>query len=330
MHHFSFLFRGICLALAVAAAGCGGSHRLDATSHETLQASLDGARKGFLTQTEIKRFDRARAFYESTYFGPTAAVHTDPYLPEWDIVNGMRTGQFLQFVDALERDAAQVAPQEPVAIFPNPALTTRILEQYQLERTLLIQARDRIQEKGKNTINEYPIVDFAFIPPNANQPIEYDKARFIVSLRNDSGFDAYRPSFELVIRDPGQEVPVLERTFAFEHLEDPIGPGETKMLEMSCCSVSTDPFHNAMLKNLTEEASIEVNLKSMMNHGTTPILDITGFAMQDHLRLGVVSRCIRQIEKQIETWVPRAQDDQPGGCGDDSGSETAFGLAKNP
>lgn len=287
-------------------------------------------RQGFLIEAERQRFDAARAYFDATYFGPEASVHTDPYLPEWDIVNGMRAGQFLNFVDALQRDAAKNTTVEPQPTFPNGALAARLLEQYQLERTLLLQARDRIQEDGKNTINQYPIVDVAFIPPREDQPVEFDKARFIVSLRNNSGFDAYRPAFEVVIRDPRQEVPILNRTFEFDDLEDPIGPGETKMLEMSCCSVSVDPFHNALLKSLAEDASIEINLTTVMNHGTTPILDTNGFAMKDYLRLGVVTRCIKQLEGNLETWVPAAKDDQPGGCGDDARSETQLGLASTP
>lgn len=318
------------VALALSLAACSGAHRLDATSEETLKTSMDLARTGFLTQAELDRFDQARAHYEATYLQPDATIASNPYLPEWDIVHGMRAGEFLRFVDGLQRSDQRNQPADTAPTFPNAALTSRLLEQYQLERTLLVEARERIQESGKNTINEYPIVDFAFIPPRADLPMEFDKARFIVTLRNDSGFDAYRPSFTVVIRDPNEEIPLLERAFEFEKLEEPIGPGETKMLEMSCCGISSDPYHNRILKQLSEDALIEVNLTSVMNHGTTPILDTQGFAMKDFLRLGVVTRCIKQIEGQVGTWVPRAEADAPGGCGDGTGSESELGLAHNP
>lgn len=102
------------------------------------------------------------------------------------------------------------------------------------------------------------------------------------------------------------------------------------MLEMACCGITADPFHNALLKNLPGDALIEVNLLTVMNHGTTPILDTRGFAMKDFLRLGVVTRCIKQIEGHVATWVPQGDDDDGGGCGEPVGSESGLGLASAP
>jgi len=318
------------IGLALSLAACGGANRLDATSSETLKHSLDLARSGYLTQAERDRFDQARTHYEATYLQPNPAIDSNPYLPEWDIVHGMRTGEFLRFVEGLQRTSERGQPLEASPVFPSAALTSKLLEQYELERTLLIEARDRIQDSGKNTINQYPIVDFAFIPPRRDLPVEFDKAQFIVSLRNDSGFDAYRPSFTVAIRDPSEDTPLLERTFSFDKLDEPIAPGETRMLEMSCCGVATDPYHNRLLKQLSQDALIEVNLTSVMNHGALKILDTEGFAMKDFLRLGLLNRCIKEIEGQVSKWVPRPEAGAPEGCGDESRSDMKLGLAHTP
>jgi len=313
--------------------GCSGPNRLDATNTETLGASFDAIAGAYLLERDRTRFALARARYEATYFGAAPAIDANPYLPEWDAVHGMRTTDFLAFAERLPPTSqAELAdPRESLGSgFPDPAKTARLLEQYELERTLLEEARERILSSGKNTIDQYPIVNLAYLPPRDDVPLELDRARFLVTVRNDSGFDAYRPEFQVVVRDPTDELPALDRHFSFDKDRTPIGPGEARVFELSCCGAASDRFHNTRLKKLSPDASIEINLLAMHNHGSTAILKTKGYRLVDHLRLAHLNRCIDEMNEDLASWAPLYDDRGEMVCGPEAKAKADLQLSQRP
>lgn len=304
MHSPSRLPLGLLLAACLTAGpGCTNEQlRLDAETQEALKTSFERVSEHYKSNAALlARWAQATKLYEAEFL----ADHPDDALPPWDAVDDMRPIEFMSFVERLTTNDANLLPSpNNTPIFPSPAYASRLYGQLELERVMLEEARNRIQDEGFNTINQYPILDVAFLPPREDVPVEFDEAKFLVTLRNASSFDAYRPVFEIRIFLPEDDVPVLERDFGFEKHLEPIAPGETRIFEMRCCSLASDPYHNARLKALTPDAKIEVNLKKVMNHGTQELLKTEGFAMTDYLRLGVVTQCLAEMKDSLAAWTP--------------------------
>ena len=116
------------------------------------------------------------------------------------------------------------------------------------------------------------------------------------------------------------------REFDFKKDQDPILAGERKTYLMACCSLTMDPFNNRIFKRLPEDALIEVRLLSVMDHKNALLLDIDGYEMRDHLRLGVVQSCLAEIQAAGEAWVPK---ELHGGrtCAGSAETENLFDLS---
>lgn len=311
----------LALALAVSLAGCSGVPRLDATTYEKLNASLNAARAK-LYPKDLKRFDKARQEFNAVYFANGKDTPRDPKLPDWRVVHGMTAGEFFSFVRYLK----PVPDPEPQATFPDPALASRLLASYRHELSLLQRNRDRNQAKGRSTIDEFPIVNVSYVPPMPNVPLEYDKAAFLVTIRNDSGFDAYKPRIRLTVRNPSDPIPVLSREFEHDTEREPIEDGQTLTMRFECCSLAMDPVHNRLLKNLSADGQIEVELLQVKGPTGQDSISQTGFGLRQAQRMKVLELCIQRISADPRNWVPYAEADKPGGCGDPRQAESLLAL----
>lgn len=309
------------LAIAGLGAGCNAVPRLDATSYAQLNASFNIAR-GKLYAKDVKRFDKARQEFNAVYFANGKDSPRDPNLPDWRVVHGMTASEFFSFVRYLK----PVQEPESLATFPDPALSTRLLASYRHELSLLLKNRDRNQAKGRSTVDEFPLVDVAYVPPLPNTPLEYDKAAFLVSIRNDSGFDAYKPRVRLTVRNPNDPIPVLSREFEHDTQRDPIEDGETLTMRFECCSLALDPVHNQLLKNLSAEGQIEVELLQVKGPNGQDTISKTGFGLRQAQRIKVLELCIQRISADPRGWAPYAEADQPGGCGDPNQAENLLAM----
>lgn len=311
----------IAAVLATSLVACGVPPRLSASSYEDLNGSLN-ATKAALSKRDQPKFDQARQQFNAIYFSNGKDSVLPVGIADWRVVDGMTAGEFVSYV-------ARLKPEEELgneATFPNAALASRLLAQYREELALLSQNRQRQIEAGRNTIDQYPIVDFAYVPPMSNVPMEYDKATFIVSLRNDSGYDAYSPTIRIAMLDPKQSIPLLERTFTFEGKRDPIDPGQTLNMTFECCSIAIDPLHNGLLKAAPQDTNIEVEVLSIVGHNNQPLLNTKAFSLADAQRMKVLDLCVKRIETDIAGWVPYAEADQPGGCGDPEQAENLLAM----
>lgn len=304
--------------------GCRQAPSLDATSYETLASSLNRMATQ-LPKRDRERFEEARRDFNALYFPDGRDSDLPEGLASWRSVHGMTIGEFLRFVRQ-QKDLAASREEEYEAIFPNPALSHRLLSQYRDELDLLMIARSRQHDAGLNTVDQYPILDVGYIPPMTNVPIEMDHATFVVTLRNETQFDAYRPRIRIRVVDPNQEIPILEREWEYNNKQDPIGPGETVTMRFECCSALLDPIHNNLLKKASPDTSIEVELLDIRSHNNKQLIDTRSFSLKDAQRIRVLTRCIERIEADIANWVPYAEADQPGGCGDPRQEENLIAM----
>lgn len=303
----------LAVALATALGGCRREVTIDASSYKTLNASLNQMRTK-LPPKPREDFDEARKRFNATYF-PGGNANTQPGLKgtaSWQVVGGMGAAEFVAYVRTLDGGK----PTERSPTFPNPALASRLLTQYQMELDLLREMRDQQFDRGRNTVDQFPVLDVTFVPPSDDMPIEQDRAVFRIQIRNESQYDAYNPQFRLVVEQPGDDVPVLDRTFVHDTQREPIGPGEEVSITYECCSLGLDPIHNSALKKLLPEAKIHVDVLQVRSHDSQELLDRSAFSMADAGRMKVLELCIKRISADVRGWVPYAQADEPGGCGD--------------
>lgn len=321
MRRYPLRTAAVATALSAMLVACGMPPRLDATSYESLNASLNAARESLFAK-DVKRFDQARQDFNAAYFASGKDTARDPRLPDWRVVHDMTPSEFFSYVKTLN----PVEPLPAMATFPDPALATRLLTQYRLEHELLMQNKQRLLDSGKNTLDQFPVVDFAYLPPMTDVPLEHDKAAFLVSIDNRSGFDAYRPKIRISIRDPKDPLPILERTFEHSSGRNAIAPDERVTMRFECCSLGLDPLHNRLLKELAPDSSIEVELLQVKSGNGLDLIDPRTFSLADSQRLKVLELCIQRIAADVAGWVPYAEDDQPGGCGDPNQAENLLTM----
>jgi len=308
----------LCLLAAIALTACTRAPALDASSYESLLTSLNTA-ADTLPEKDRARFASARRQFNTLWF-PDGGADDAPAregIPDWRAVHGLRPAEFVRFVE----QTARLLPDTDSAVsstslFPNPALAWRLLAQYRDELTLLTMNRQRQLDEGKSTIDQFPIIDVGYVPPLADVPLEYDHASFLISLRNDSDFDAYAPSVRIRLTDPAQPLPLFDRTFEHPRGREPMGPGEVLTMKFDCCQLILDPIHNGLLKQASPQTVLEAELVSVSNHNNVPLLNLAAFSLHDARRMRVLQRCIARIEEDPAGWQPQAEADAPGGCGD--------------
>jgi len=307
----------LILLAAVALTACTRAPTLDASSYESLLISLNTAAET-LPEKDRAAFAAARRQFNSLWF-PNGGADDAPArdgLPDWRAVHGLRPVEFVRFVEQTARLLPDTDPATSTSLFPNPALAWRLLAQYRDELTLLTMNRQRQLDEGKSTIDQFPIIDVGYVPPLADVPLEYDHATFLISLRNDSDFDAYAPSVRIRLTDPAQPLPLFDRTFEHPRGREPMGPGEVLTMKFDCCQLIIDPIHNGLLKQASPQTVLEAELVSVSNHNSVPLLNLAAFSLRDSRRMRVLERCIARIEEDPAGWVPQAAADAPGGCGD--------------
>lgn len=310
------------VAITLSLTGCGHESTIDASSYERLNSSLNAARTG-LPPKLLKRFDEARTEFNRIYFpNGKATTRLPDRLAPWQVVSGMSPHEFIAYARTLH------PPQAPAKspTFPSAAVASRLLNQYEHELALLREMRSQQYDRGRNTVDQFPVVGVSYLPPLLDAPVDQDRAVFLVKLRNQSPYDAYSPEFRLRVFRPDQDDPVLDRTFRHESRREPIGPGEEFTVTYECCSLGMDPLHNRAMKALPSDASIEVDLLQILGHDATELLDHKAFSLRDAQRMKVLELCIERISADVANWVPYARADEPGGCGDPDQTENLLAM----
>lgn len=306
----------LTLAVYLSLTGCGLPERLDATDAASLKKSLDAAEKELYPKDRPK-FNAARKKFEAIYApgNPDIAKYPDMYA-----VHKMTASEFYAFVQDISRDSRvkrhEAYIRQPANYYPSPAITQRLLDQYRLEKTLNDLSKDTTWLAGKNTVDQYPIVDTqVIIPPPGDLPVAMDKVKFIISMKNQSGFDAYVPTFRVTITTPQYSYPIYTGVFVdAEAKKDVIRPYQVKTSEFTCCSIASDPYFNKIMKGLDETAQVKVEVISVKSHNNQELISTELFNAKHNERSPIIDACIKLLENNLKTWVPPTRPEE-GECG---------------
>lgn len=286
----------VALVALVLLAACSQAPRVQGDSKEQIDVSL--AALAVTLQGE----DAVRMNQAITRLGEVASLSDEERLGlpnPYDLVPGRTAPEFIRLMDKYAPPAATAQEDS----FPNGVLATRMLRLYELQRTILREARQDALLAGRSVIDQFPITDLQFIPPVSGSGIDRDAATFRVSLLNNTRFDIYRPAFRVVVKDRAGEV-LFERLFEQARDKEPIGPGEVKASNLECCQILRDAYHNTMMRTLPAGATISASLVNVEDHSGRPVLETVAFTESDNARLHFLEACIAYLTPRLESWVP--------------------------
>lgn len=295
------IHRLLCLFLAtLVLASCVQAPRIQGKTPEEIDASLallaarPSVRDPKAMQHAVSRLRQVAALSAED-----RGLLPNPY----DAISGMTADDFVRFMAKYDPSPAQVESQIQTD-FPNGVLATNMLKLYQLQQGMLQDAREGALLAGRSVIDQFPIPDLQFIPPVSGSGIDSDRAVFRVSLLNNTRFDVYRPSFRVTVKDGEGEV-LYERLFEQPHsAKEPIGPGETKAIDLVCCQLLSDAYNNAMMRSLPARATISASLVNVEDHSGRAVLETVAFTEEDNRRLHFLEACIDHLTPRLESWVP--------------------------
>lgn len=285
----------VTLSLLLLAA-CSYEPRVQGETREEIDASLD-ALASTLQGPQADALAQAVSRLREVADGPEEGRlgYPDPY----HVLAGRTPSEVVR----LAAKYTPPAPPPDVTTFPNGVLATRMLKLYELQRTILKEARQDALLAGRSVIDQFPITDLQFVPPVSGSGIDRDQATFRITLLNNTRFDIYRPSFRVTVKD-GAGQTLFERVFEQTREKEPIGPGEAKASEITCCGILRDAFHNTLMRTLPAGATISASLVKVEDHSGRPVLETVAFTEADNERLHFLEACIDYLTPRLESWVP--------------------------
>jgi hypothetical protein len=288
----------LAAALALALTSCSQPPRVEGQTREELDASLAA-----LVAQPVGTTPEALNQAVSRLAQLSSASETDRgKLPDpYDLLPGL-TGQEVVRLMAKYPSQEVVPASDPD--FPNGVIATHMLNLYQLQEQILRDARQSALLAGRSVIDQFPIQDLQFIPPLSGAGIERDRATFRVTLLNNTRFDIYRPSFQVLVKDGAGQV-LFERVFLQpDRDKEPTGPAQMRTLDLTCCELLRDIYNNGLMRALPPQATISVSLLQVEDNAGSPMLETVSFTEQDNARLLFLEACIDHLQPRLETWVP--------------------------
>lgn len=176
--------------------------------------------------------------------------------------------------------------------------------QLEVQRDLLIARKEQSRYADLFTIDQLKFMEASFIPPQDNQPIGEDKARFTVTFQNGTAFNLYRPGFHIRIDDPRKAFPVLDVVLKHDS-EEPIYPGSSEPLTLSCCDSFNNKSLNDLLRDLPADANIAMHLVSVEDYGKKNLIANSLFTADQHLKLVATEACLKEMNADLDQWVYR-------------------------
>lgn len=313
-------------ALAVALAGCTPARRVDATSPSALTTSLNkyallgGGRAGIAQRREWT--NRVADLYvrggkwksvlaglpPPTVFQRASFQDLDHLLPKVLALSDPKfVTQRSKLVDQSKEPFLDEEEDATRRIFRNRF----IAEQLEITQTLLTERREQARYKDLFTVDQMAFLDASFIPPQVGAAIGQDYATFAVKFHNTTGFNLYKPTFRVTVTVPGSELAVLDTELTYDPKEDgksatskkvAIGPGQTQLVLLTCCTSFTDPRTNMQLRTLPPDAKIDMNLVGIDDYASKNLLEKSGYTAQDHASYLHAVACLNEIKKDPAGW----------------------------
>jgi hypothetical protein len=309
MHPNTLLCWTLASAIVSALTGCSGKGQTHIEAHTwaEMRASVEHMIATTQDLRAKRQLDHALTAYQKLYL----ASGNDPTLPPMGLVGKMSGAAFIDLVTELQTSQFVHPGGElnaPIT-FPNSFYTRAIRQQLQIEHDLLVAKLDALQEEGRNTIDQYPVIDVGFIPPNGDTLIHLDVARFLITLGNNSGFDAYTPEVRITLASATRQEPVYREVFTVGAAQDIFAAGTQRTFEVRCCAALGDPYNNDRLKHLPSDTQIEVEVLSVKDHANRVVASAKEFSIAQYARLLTTSACLASMDDLTdEAWIPKTDE----------------------
>lgn len=312
----------LATALLLSITACSSGPRVDAQSAESLTQSLNA----YATQGGGKANAATRKQWVAEvlklYVKDGQFKKTLPQLPPVDV---FKAAKFSDLDLLLPKVIAKASPPsetdklpqgvEPMVPEEDDALVRVWRNRFilkQLEDTeVLLKARKEVSRyKDLFTVDQMEFLDAQFIPPQPGMPLGQDVATFAVKFRNDTGFNLYKPSFSLKITVPGEELPVLDTVLVYDpskgaksvQKKQPILPGTTETVLLTCCNSFSDPLTNSRLRRLPPNARIDMNLVGIDDYAGKNLIQNSMYTAQDHATYTAAVACMEEIRADVDGW----------------------------
>lgn len=303
----------LAVALLLALAGCSSGPRVDTTSPASLQASLDRFVQQASGKQRPARIKATNILKDAYLSGAEFRKKLAKGVPPIDILTKARFEDLPTIASRVERWQANgmTARQDPP--IPETATERRwrnqfLVQQLQAQVSLLEAAHDLARYKDLFTIDEFRYLESAFIPPQDGLPLGEDAAKFTTSFKNMSVFSVYSVGFHVVVKDPAVAAPIIDEVLVYAADKEPIQVGETRQIELSCCDSYRNPAVNQQLRNLAQDASIQMELVKVTDYSKADRLKDVKFSAADNLKLLASKQCISDIASRMDTWTPESAD----------------------
>ena len=312
------LIRPLILAASIAASvvACGGSPRLNASTPESFTSGLQRyVAQGGGGANKAQRKQWAEAVVKLYVKDGKFRDKVLPQLPPRDVFERIRfddLDSLLRRVVDLStlpesrksKQDAQRLPTEEEDVTTRVWRNKFILAQLKDEQAILSARRDAARYEDLFTIDQLEFLDASYIPPQPGMAIGKDVASFVLKFHNKTGFNLYKPAFHVVVSEQDDPVAVVDSVLAYGEAgkDNPIAPGETETVVLTCCSSFMDPVTNARLRDLSPRAKVDINLVSINDYANKNLIADTVYTAEDNQRLTAVRTCITEIEADPLKW----------------------------
>ena len=215
-------------------------------------------------------------------------------------MSGITTDEFIgQARQIQETTVPELEAEHPAWINP------RLVETMRLELTALESNRQSLNQAGWFTLDQMQFNPPSFIPPpDGDVKVANNRAIFAFRMSNSTGLSLYKPTFDVRIEVPGEEMPVYTGRLTWN---DAIGipDGSSRLVELTCCSIVEQPYLNKRLRQLPENARIKASLVGVEDFRKRNPLRTNGYTEDSLQRERLLGACIKDIESRIDTWTPK-------------------------
>jgi len=285
--------------ISVAACSAPDTTRVDASTEAALHASLQ-ALVNQAPDRKAKAAQAALSTFRSAYW-PQEGTPV-PGLPDWRLVDRMTLEEFVHFASRVQRMVrVRERPEYPVVRDIREAYRGSL----ELDRALLEDARERAHLSDRFTIDQFAFGNLDVQLPEPDAAKGADEIRFVVPLTNHTGFDVYRPSIRLSLYRSDNPQPVYDVELMSLD-QEVISPGETSEIIVRCCTSTSDPKMNALIRNLPAGYRWQWSLVDVHNYAGRSSLDTKSYRQAQHDELLRIRECLEDMDRQGEGWTPRS------------------------
>jgi hypothetical protein len=214
-------------------------------------------------------------------------------------LSGITVSEFINQAHQIQETNVPVLPAE------HPTwINSRMVGTMRMELQALESNRLALNQAGYFSLDQLQFNPPSFIPPpGGDVKVANNRAIFAFRMSNATGLTIYKPTFDIRIEVPGEEMPAYTGRLSWN---DPIGipDGTSRLVELTCCSILEQPFLNKRLRQLPEKAHITAELVGVEEFRKRNPLRTVGYDAGDRMRERLLEACVKDIDSHLDTWTP--------------------------